>query len=311
MIHRGVLIRETVESLDVSPEGVYVDATVGAGGHAAAIAERVKTGLVIGLDCDVVALKEASERLKKYDQRVKLVHANFRELALILDRMTIPAIDGALFDLGVSSLQLDTAERGFSFRLDASLDMRMDQRFKMTAADVVNTYPRDELESIIRTYGEERWAGEIATAIVNYRAKKRLNTTLELAQLIESILSKKRYGRQKIHRATRTFQALRIHVNDELSALKEGLTHAWMALKPEGCLAVISFHSLEDRIVKEFFRERAAKCVCPPGLPICMCHKIPESKVYGPYTPTESEIRSNPRSRSAKLRVARKFAKRQ
>ncbi len=311
MIHKSVLLNEALNILHVSSDGVYIDATVGGGGHAEAIAERLTTGFVIGLDCDASAIERAKSRLASFGDRVKLFHANFQHIDNVLDNLCIRSIHGALFDLGVSSFHLDASDRGFSFRFDALLDMRMDQRLQMTAADAVNTLSYIELTRILFDYGEERYAKRIAQAIVGARSNCRLQTTLQLADVIENALPMAYAAQSKIHPATRTFQALRVYVNDELATLKRGLALAWNYLEIGGSLVAISFHSLEDRIVKEFFREKAARCVCPPQLPICVCNKISEAKVRPMITPAESEIRSNSRSRSAKLRAATKLDKRQ
>ena len=308
MRHRPVLVKESLEFLHVKPEGTYVDATVGGGGHTAAIAERLTTGKVIGFDCDSQALSQAQTELARYGERITLVQANFKNFSSLLREHDIASIDGVIFDLGVSSFQLDTADRGFSFRYEAPLDMRVDQMLSYTAADIVNQYSAQQLQKIFREYGEERWARQIAQAIVQTRENQALMSTIKLAQLIEKTVSMVSRNRTTIHPATRVFQALRIAVNDELEALRLGLSQAWAYLKIDGRLVVISFHSLEDRLVKQFLREKASTCICPPDFPVCQCNKIQELEAWGPILPSEAEIRSNARSRSAKLRAAVKLA---
>jgi 16S rRNA (cytosine1402-N4)-methyltransferase len=311
MIHKSVLLTETIDLLHISPDGIYLDATVGGGGHTAAIAERLTTGHVIGLDCDDKALAIAAVNLNKFGSKVKLVHSNFSGAVSVLNNLSIDAIDGAIFDLGVSSFHLDSPERGFSFRADAPLDMRMDQRLQTTAGDLINTLSTEELTKIFYEFGEEKFAKRIAQTIHNYRVNHPICTTLQLTEIIKTALPKAYIAQSRTHFATRIFQALRIAVNNELGVLNETLAQVWDLLKINGRIAVISFHSLEDRIVKEFFRDKMRSCICPSGLPICACKKIPEAKLYKLVTPSESEMRSNPRSRSAKLRVAEKLAKRQ
>jgi 16S rRNA (cytosine1402-N4)-methyltransferase len=308
MMHQPVLLNEVVECINMRSEGVYLDCTVGGGGHTAALASALTTGRVIGLDCDARALARASERLRHYGDRVTLVQTNFAELTSVLDQLEIAAIDGVIFDLGVSSFQLNEADRGFSFRQSAPLDMRMDQRLAQTAADVVYQAAPAQLERIIREYGEERWARQIVRAIVRAREQQAISSTTHLAHLIERSVPRTARSGTKIHPATRTFQALRIHVNNELGSLQRALPQAWNRLKIGGRLIAISFHSLEDRIVKHFMQSKASSCVCPPELPICVCHKIKELRALKPILPNKREINVNPRSRSAKMRVGIKLA---
>jgi len=302
--HRPVLLRECIEALVVRPSCVYVDATVGAGGHAAALAEQLTDGLLIGLDRDPDTLKQTRKTLARFGKRVRLVEDNYARLARVLEAEGVGQIHGVLFDLGVSSMQLDRAGRGFSFLRDGPLDMRMGPDAATTAADVVNQFSTKELVSILRSYGEERFADRIARAIVAHRERRGpLARTLELAALIEAAYPASARRKSNIHPATRTFQALRIAVNDELGAIEPGLQAAFEALVEGGRLAVISFHSLEDRIVKRFFRKQSQGCTCPPGLPACVCGNVSQAKALASVTPSESEIAENPRARSARLRV--------
>lgn len=306
-VHRPVMLQEVLRLLDPRPDGVYVDATVGAGGHAYEIAKRLEPGrgLLIGLDWDEEMLAHAQARLAPFADRVRLLQRNFRELEAVLDELGISQVDGVLFDLGVSSLHFDRPERGFSFRHPGPLDMRMDRRRTVTAADLVNEASREELERIFKEYGEERWAGRIATAIVKARERRRIETTDQLVEVIlEALPASAR--RSRIHPATRVFQALRIAVNEELENLKHGLEAAFRRLKPGGVLIVISFHSLEDRIVKRFFRERAGKRPQPLGLPPAR-DATKEAELLGLFRPAPQEVAENPRARSAKLRALRKL----
>jgi 16S rRNA (cytosine1402-N4)-methyltransferase len=310
--HRPVLLREVIERLAVRSAGIYLDGTVGAGGHACEIAKRLTTGRLIGLDLDPQALEIASHELASYRDRVTLIRANFRDLGHTLDQLGIEKLDGVLFDLGVSSMQFDTPERGFSFRHDAPLDMRLDPTNPLDARRLINESSQAELTRILREYGEERYAARIAAAIVRARMKrtkcpKGIETTGQLAALVERAIPKPAQ-RWKIHPATRTFQALRIAVNDELQSLKLGLTAAVERLELGGVLVVISFHSLEDRSVKHFLREKARGCICPPDLPVCLCGHQPELKLLPEATPGSEERARNPRARSARLRAARALA---
>ena len=306
--HVSVLLNEAVEGLAVKPEGIYLDGTLGGAGHSAEIAKRLTTGTLIGVDRDPKALAAAGERLAPWADRVKLVHGNFRDLESILDGLGIPAVDGVLLDLGVSSPQLDEAIRGFSYMADAPLDMRMNPEDALTAWEVVNTWPREELRRILFAYGEERYAPLIAAAIERRREQAPIETTLELAELIRSAMPQKAL-REKQHPAKRSFQAIRIAVNDELGAVDSVMGQAIRRLNPGGRLAVITFHSLEDRIVKNALAEAAKGCTCPPEFPVCVCGKKPTVKLIAkkPITAGEEELEVNPRARSAKLRVAEKL----
>ena len=307
-VHRSVLLLPTVEALAVRPDGIYLDGTLGGAGHSYEIASRLTTGRLIGLDRDETALAAAGARLAPFADRVTLVHSNFADLAQVLDSLDIPAVDGMLFDLGVSSPQLDDAERGFSYMQDAPLDMRMDRTAGLTAYEVVNTWPEAELKRILYTYGEERYAPRIAAAIAARRTERPIATTLELADLIRSAMPAQAL-REKQHPAKRSFQAIRIAVNDELGAVERMLASAIDRLNPGGRLAVITFHSLEDRIVKTAFQEAARGCTCPKDFPVCVCGKKPKVKLITrhPIVADEAELAENPRARSAKLRVAEKL----
>ena len=303
--HIPVLLHECIENLNIRPDGIYVDGTLGMGGHSEQIAGRLTTGTLIGIDRDETAIARAGARLAPFGDRVQLVHGNFRDTAAILDRLGIDAVDGMLFDLGVSSPQLDHAERGFSYMKDAPLDMRMDESAALTAREVVNTYSYEELRRILFEYGEERYAPAIAKRICQHREQKPIETTLELADIIRSAMPASAL-REKQHPAKRSFQAIRIAVNDELGAVRQGMEAAIDHLKPGGRLAVITFHSLEDRIVKNVFQDAAKGCTCPPSFPVCVCGHKPKIKILTkkPIIATREEVEENPRSRSAKLRVA-------
>ena len=303
--HISVLLPECIEALNIRPDGIYVDGTLGMGGHSAAIAERLTTGLLIGIDRDETAIQRAGERLKPFGERVKLVHGNFRNTAAILDQLGIAGVDGMLFDLGVSSPQLDEAHRGFSYMHDAPLDMRMDASDELNAWFIVNCWPEEKLKRILYDYGEERHAPRIASAILRARAEKPIETTLQLVDVIRSAMPASAL-REKQHPAKRTFQAIRIAVNDELEAVRTLLDTAPDKLNPGGRLAVISFHSLEDRIVKLSIRSREDGCTCPRDFPVCTCGFVQtlRSVTRKPIVPTDAELRDNPRARSAKLRVA-------
>jgi len=307
MRHKPVLLREVLEILNIKPDGIYVDATVGCGGHAKEIAKRLDNGLLIGIDCDAEALRCAEEALSEFAAKIRLIHANFRDLDGILGDLHIEAVDGMLFDLGVSSLQLDSAQRGFSFQKEGPLDMRMDRSLKLTAKDIVNSYSVEELARLFKELGEERWANKIAREIVRHRARAEVQTTLQLAEIVKSVIPMAAQRKLGIHPATKVFQALRIAVNDELENLKEGLQTGFRKLRQGGVMAVISFHSLEDRMVKNFFKEKAQSCICPPQLPVCRCHKKIEAELFRLIRPSKREIEENPRARSAKLRAARKL----
>ncbi len=305
--HKSVLLEECIEYLNIRPDGVYVDGTLGLGGHSLEIVQRLGTGRLIAIDRDETAIERSRERLKDYADKITFVHGNFRDLDAILDGLKIDKVDGMLFDLGVSSPQLDEGERGFSYMTDAPLDMRMDRSESLTAADVVNTWSEGELMRILRDYGEERYAARIARSIVTARQKSPIETTGRLVEVIKSAMPAAAL-REKQHPAKRSFQAIRIAVNDELGAVREMLLAAMDRLKPGGRLCVISFHSLEDRIVKTAIRERENGCTCPPDFPVCVCGFVQTMKtVSKPITAGEEELRRNPRARSARLRTAERI----
>ena len=306
--HFPVMLNECIEGLKIRPEGVYVDGTLGRAGHSREIARRLTTGRLICIDRDQAALDAAPGRLGEWMDRVTLVHGNFRNLAEVLDGLGLSGVDGMLFDLGVSSPQLDDASRGFSYMQDAPLDMRMDRSSPLTAYDVVNTWPREELRRILFRYGEEKCSTQIAAAIERRRMEKPIETTLELVEVIRGAMPAAAL-REKQHPAKRSFQAIRIAVNDELSAVDELLQAAIPRLNPGGRICVISFHSLEDRIVKTAYAGFAKGCTCPPDFPVCVCGKKPQIKLMPrkPILPSPQELAVNPRSRSAKLRVAEKL----
>ena len=306
--HKSVLLDECIEGLNIREDGIYLDGTLGGAGHSSEIVKRLTTGRLIGVDRDMVALKAAGERLAPYKDRVTLVHSNFSEIASVLDELGLDQIDGMLFDLGVSSPQLDDAERGFSYMADAPLDMRMNRQDALSAWDVVNTWDRSELKRILYEYGEERYAPQIAAAIDRRRAEKPIETTLELTDVIRSAMPPQAL-REKQHPAKRSFQAIRIAVNDELGAVSRMMEAAIPRLRKGGRLAVITFHSLEDRIVKSAMQQAAKGCTCPPEFPICVCGKKPQIKLVTrkPIISGAKELEENPRARSAKLRVAEKL----
>lgn len=306
--HVSVMLQECIDGLNIRPEGVYVDGTLGGAGHSYQIASRLTSGKLIGIDRDNVALAAAGERLAPFRDRVQLVHSNFSDLPRVLADLGISGVDGILLDLGVSSPQLDDGERGFSYMSDAPLDMRMDNTENLTAADVVNTWSQEELRRILYAYGEERYAPQIAAAICRRRENAPIETTLELVDIIRSAMPASAL-REKQHPAKRSFQAIRIAVNDELGAVERMMPEAIEALNPGGRLAVITFHSLEDRIVKTAMAEAARGCTCPPEFPVCVCGKKPKVKLITrkPLTASEAELAENPRSRSAKLRVCEKL----
>ena len=307
-VHQSVLLMPAVEALAIRPDGIYLDGTLGGAGHSYEIASCLTTGRLIGLDRDEVALAAARERLKPFSDRVTLVHSNFQALSAVLDDLGIAKVDGMLFDLGVSSPQLDDKERGFSYMADAPLDMRMDRSEGLTAYDVVNTYDQESLKRILYTYGEERYAPKIAAAIVKRRAEKPIETTLELAELIRAAMPPQAL-REKQHPVKRSFQDIRIAVNDELTAVERMLASAIDRLNPGGRLAVITFHSLEDRLVKSAMQEASKGCICPKEFPVCVCGRTPKVKILTrhPIVADEAELAENPRARSAKLRVAERI----
>ena len=303
--HYSVMLNECIDGLNIKPDGIYVDATLGMGGHSFEIASRLNKGRLIAIDRDIKSLERAVLRLEPFMDRITLVHGNFRDMDDILNDLNIEKVDGMLFDLGVSSPQLDESDRGFSYMVDAPLDMRMDQSDSFSAADIVNTWPYERIKRILYDFGEERYAPRIAEAIVRNREKRRIETTLELVDIIKSAMPAQAL-REKQHPAKRSFQAIRIAVNDELEAISQVLSTAADRLNPGGRLAVISFHSLEDRIVKNAIASRENGCICPRDFPVCACGFVQTLKSISrkPYIPQDAEIEENPRSRSAKLRVA-------
>ena len=305
--HKPVLLDECIEGLNIRPDGVYVDGTLGRAGHSREIAKRLTTGRLICIDRDMAAIEAAQTRLADWMDRVTLIHSNFSELGEVLKDAGINGVDGMLFDLGVSSPQLDDASRGFSYMQDAPLDMRMDVSAPLTAYEVVNTWSFEELRRILTEYGEERYAQKIAKTIVAVREETPIETTLQLVDVIKSAMPPAAL-REKQHPAKRSFQAIRIAVNGELDALPPMLSAAVEALNPGGRLAVITFHSLEDRIVKQTMKNLATGCTCPPNFPMCVCGNKPKIKLVSrkPIVSGEKELEENPRARSAKLRVAEK-----
>lgn len=305
-----MLLEETVESLGIKPDGIYVDCTLGGAGHSNLIASKLsKNGRLIGIDRDEYALEKARERLSKYSDIVTLLHGNFVDAPKMLEELGITEIDGVIADLGVSSFQLDNADRGFSYMHDAPLDMRMNRKDSFTAFDVVNTYSEKELAKIIDMYGEERFASSIARKIVKYRTEnKAIETTFELSDIIRSAIPAKNKA-DGPHPAKRTFQAIRIEVNGELDVIAECINGMFPMLKKGGRMSVITFHSLEDRIVKHTFLDKTSGCVCPKDFPVCVCGKKPTGAVITkkPILPSERELEENPRSRSAKLRICEKL----
>ncbi len=306
--HRPVLLDECIEGLNIRPDGIYLDGTLGRAGHSAQIAKRLTTGHLYCIDRDVAAIEAAGDKLAAWMDRVTLIHGNFTDLARLLEEVKAPLIDGMLFDFGVSSPQLDDPRRGFSYMHDAPLDMRMDQSQPLTARTVVNEWPQEELRRILYQYGEERYAPAIAGAIVRVRGQAPIETTLQLVEVIRSAMPAQAL-REKQHPAKRTFQAIRIAVNDELTAAERVITQAEPLLAPGGRLCIITFHSLEDRIVKNGYNSFVKGCTCPPDFPVCVCGKTPSLRLVNrkPILPGEQELEENPRSRSAKLRVAEKL----
>ena len=306
--HRSVLLDECIEGLDIRNDGIYVDGTAGGGGHSFEIAKRLDGGRLIAIDQDEAAIAAASKRLECYGERVSVVRSNFFELARVCDELGIREIDGLLLDLGVSSYQLDTPERGFSYMADAPLDMRMDKRGALSAYDVVNGYEEEKIKKILYEYGEERYSAAIAAAIIRERQKKPIESTLELSNIIKcAIPPHAREGGH--HPAKRSFQAIRIEVNGELAVIEPAIRDAVKLLRKGGRIAIITFHSLEDRIVKQTFASLAQGCTCPKNFPVCVCNNKPTLKVVTrkPILPSSAELEENPRSRSAKLRVAQKI----
>ena len=306
--HVSVLLEECIQGLAIKPEGIYVDGTLGGAGHSSRIAAELTTGRHIGIDRDPIALKAASARLEPWKDRVTLVHSNFCEIASVLEDLNIEGVDGILLDLGVSSPQLDDGSRGFSYMADAPLDMRMNNGDALSADTVVNTWPYEELKRILYEYGEERYAPQIASAICRRRESAPIASTLELVDVIRSAMPPAAL-REKQHPAKRSFQAIRIAVNDELGAVSKVMEAAIPKLNPGGRLAVITFHSLEDRIVKNAMANAAKGCTCPPNFPVCVCGKKPQVKLITrkPIVSGEEELERNPRARSAKLRICEKL----
>ncbi len=306
--HRSVLLDECMEGLNIRPDGIYIDGTAGGAGHSAQIAKWLDDGLLIAIDQDETAVAVATERLNALGKNTRVVRSNFCEIARVCRELNIDAIDGVLLDLGVSSYQLDTAERGFSYSADAPLDMRMDNRKSLDAYTVVNSYSEQQLKKILFDYGEERYAPQIASAIVRKREKSPIQTTGELSDIIKYAMPPSaRDGGH--HPAKRSFQAIRIEVNGELDVIEPAIRDAVAMLRPGGRIAIITFHSLEDRIVKQAFAALATGCTCPKEFPVCVCGNKPKVKLVNrkPILPTREELEENPRSRSAKLRVAEKL----
>ena len=306
--HVSVLLWECIEGLNIKPDGIYLDGTLGGAGHSSEIVKRLEQGRHIGIDRDPIALKAAGERLAPYADKVTLVHSNFCEIKQVLDDLDIAGVDGILLDLGVSSPQLDDGARGFSYMADAPLDMRMNNEDPLTAHDVVNTWPYEELKRILYDYGEERYAPQIASAICRKRESKPIESTLELVDVIRSAMPPAAL-REKQHPAKRSFQAIRIAVNDELGSVEKVMRDAIPKLNKGGRLAVITFHSLEDRIVKNAMVAASKGCTCPPSFPVCVCGKKPQVKLITrkPIVSTDEELEVNPRARSAKLRICEKL----
>lgn len=302
-LHKPVMLNECIDMLNIVPSGIYVDGTLGGAGHSLEIVKRLDSGKLIAFDQDIEAIENAKIKLKAYEDKVILIHDNFRNIKKSLEDIDIFRINGLLLDLGVSSYQLDSPERGFSYRYDAPLDMRMNQSSQISAKYIVNTYSEEDLKRIIRDYGEEKWASRIAQFIVEERMKKPIDTTGELVQIIKAAIPKKAREEEQ-HPAKRTFQAIRIETNHELDVIHDVLESAVELLLPGGVISVITFHSLEDRIVKNFFRDESTGCICPPEIPVCVCNHQARLRLAHrkPLVPSEEELRENPRSRSAKVR---------
>ena len=303
--HKSVLLNETIDGLNIKPDGIYVDGTLGGGGHAYEVCRRLgEKGSIVGIDQDAAAIEAASARLKDFGEKVTIVRSNYCDMKSKLHELGIDKVDGIVLDLGVSSYQLDTAERGFSYREDAPLDMRMDTRQKMTARDIVNDYTEADLYRVIRDYGEDKFAKNIAKHIVQARAVKPVETTAELSEIIRASIPMK-FQKKSGHPAKRTFQAIRIELNRELDVLRDSLDDMIDLLNPGGRLCIITFHSLEDRIVKSAFRKNENPCTCPPDFPGCVCGKKSKGSIITkkPILPSEEELEYNSRSKSAKLRI--------
>ena len=307
-LHKPVMLNECIDMLNIVPSGIYVDGTLGGAGHSLEIVKRLDSGKLIAFDQDIEAIENAKIKLKAFEDKVILIHDNFRNIKKSLEDIDIFRINGLLLDLGVSSYQLDSPERGFSYRYDAPLDMRMNQSSQISAKYIVNTYSEEDLKRIIRDYGEEKWASRIAQFIVEERMKKPIDTTGELVQIIKAAIPKKAREEDQ-HPAKRTFQAIRIETNHELDVIYDVLESAVELLLPGGVISVITFHSLEDRIVKNFFRDESTGCICPPESPVCVCNHQARLRLAHrkPLVPSEEELRENPRSRSAKVRGAIKL----
>lgn len=307
-LHKPVMLNECIDMLNIVPSGIYVDGTLGGAGHSLEIVKRLDSGKLIAFDQDIEAIENAKIKLKAFEDKVILIHDNFRNIKKSLEDIDIFRINGLLLDLGVSSYQLDSPERGFSYRYDAPLDMRMNQSSQISAKYIVNTYSEEDLKRIIRDYGEEKWASRIAQFIVEERMKKPIDTTGELVQIIKAAIPKKAREEEQ-HPAKRTFQAIRIETNHELDVIYDVLESAVELLLPGGVISVITFHSLEDRIVKNFFRDESTGCICPPEIPVCVCNHQARLRLAHrkPLVPSEEELRENPRSRSAKVRGAIKL----
>ena len=306
-VHYSVLLQETIENLNIKEDGIYVDGTLGGGGHALEVVKRLSDkGRFFGIDQDDAAIRAAGERLKEYEDKITLIRSNYCNMQNVLEQQGVDKVDGIVLDLGVSSYQLDTEERGFSYRFDTTLDMRMDQRQALTAKNIVNEYPEMELYRIIRDYGEDKFAKNIAKHIVAERNKKPIETTGELAEIIKAAIPAK--FRQNGHPAKQTFQAIRIECNRELEVLRDSLDMMIELLNPGGRLCIITFHSLEDRMVKAAFKKAENPCVCPPEFPVCVCGKKSQGSVISRKSilPSEKELGENSRSKSAKLRVFEK-----
>ncbi len=306
--HKSVLLEETIDNLNIKPEGIYVDGTLGGAGHSCEIVKRLENGRLIGIDQDEAAIKAAKERLEPWKEQVTIVRSNYCDMKQVLGELSIPQVSGILLDLGVSSYQLDTPERGFSYREDAPLDMRMDTRNERTARDIINGYSELELFHIIRDYGEDNFAKNIAKHIVRMRQEKPIETTFELNEAVKAAIPMKlRLGTG--HPSKRTFQAIRIELNKELEVLKNSLQDMIELLVPGGRLCIITFHSLEDRIVKACFKQNENPCTCPPDFPVCVCKKRPTGRIISrkPILPSQEELEYNKRAKSAKLRVFEKL----
>lgn len=304
-VHKSVLLNETIDGLNIQPDGIYVDGTLGGGGHAYEVCRRLgDKGSIVGIDQDAAAIEAAGNRLKDFGEKVTIVRSNYCDMKSKLHELGIDKVDGIVLDLGVSSYQLDTAERGFSYREDAPLDMRMDTRQKMTARDIVNDYEEMELYRVIRDYGEDKFAKNIAKHIVAARKVKSIETTGELTEIIRASIPMK-YQKKSGHPAKRTFQAIRIELNRELEVLKDSLDDMIDLLNPGGRLCIITFHSLEDRIVKSAFRKNENPCTCPSDFPVCVCGKVSKGSILTrkPILPSEEEMEENSRAKSAKLRI--------